>query len=168
MMLTLLREKMNDITAREIAIRAREPTVKYDEVYSDICRRFGGEAGSFRQRWKSAKLSKDRQGNVTAAEWRRFRVEILAAVAQHPGEEEVAIREHILSQLPEAWRLAVVKRELRNKNQAKSVRVWLMEGRTTEKMVQGMQPDFDFELRPHDLEGQVSGSIAPTRMNNVA
>ena len=125
--LSLLREKMDDVTGREIALRMRDPLVKYDEVYAEICRRFGIEAGLYRHRWKRLRLQRSANG-VSPAEWRRFRVE-LSAMAQGFGDDETAVREHVLLQLPESWRLAVIKQEMRRKVNSNMVRVWVPQGR---------------------------------------
>ena len=55
-LLSLLRDKMDDVTGKEIMLRMRDPQAKYDEVYAEICRRFGGEVGANRRRWKRVKL----------------------------------------------------------------------------------------------------------------
>ena len=82
-LLSLLRDKMDNVTGKEITLRMREPQVKYDEVYAEICRRFG-EVGTGGRRWKRIRLARTSQG-VSLAEWRRFRVEWLSAVSQSFG-----------------------------------------------------------------------------------
>ena len=126
---------MDDITGREIALRMRDPLVKYDEVYAEICRRFGSEAGLYRHRWKRVRLQRSANG-VFPAEWRRFRVKLLSAMAQGFGDDEMAVREHVLLQLPESWRLAVIKQEMRRKANSNMVRVWVPQGEEADRLYQ--------------------------------
>ena len=128
MMLALLRDRLDDVTAREVSVLMRDPTRTYEGVYADLCRRFGSESTAFRRRWRRVHLQQDRKGNISPAEWRRFRTEILAILDSDPGEDETAVREHILVQLPESWRAAVVKHELKLRAQTKLARVVLPEG----------------------------------------
>ena len=108
MLLVLLRERMDETTGLEIALRMKDAQTKYEEVYAEICRRFGSEVGMFRNRWKRVKLQKVRW-EVAAAEWRRFRVELKASLSQDFGGDEEAVREHELTQLPESLRLAAIR-----------------------------------------------------------
>ena len=142
-LLSLLREKLDLVTSKEVSLRMRDPQAKYDEIYADICRRFGSEVGVNRNRWKKVKLARTGQG-VSPAEWRRFRVELLLAIAQGYGEDEAAVREHVLRQLPESWRLAVVKQEMRRKANSSMVRVWIPPGEEAEQL---------FEELAYEVEG---------------
>ena len=128
MMLALLRDRLDDVTAREVSVLMRDSTRTYEGVYADLCRRFGSESTAFRRRWRRVRLQQDHRGNVSPAEWRRFRTEILAILDSDPGEDETAIREHILVQLPESWRTTVVKHELKLRAQMKLARVVLLGG----------------------------------------
>ena len=126
-MLSLLRERVDDVTAKELALLMRRPTSTYDDIYAEICRRFGSEAGLFRNRWKKTLLQKKTNGEVVPGEWRRFKIEILDALSQNPTRDESAVREHILVQLPESWRNAVFKTEFKMRSTSRLVRVWIPE-----------------------------------------
>ena len=133
MLLVLLRERLDETTGREIALRMKDPHTQYDEVYAEICRRFGSEVGVFRNRWKRVKLHKVR-GEVAAAEWRRFRVELKASLSQDFGGDEEAVREHVLTQLPEGWRLAAIRQERRSASQNFWVRVGVPQGENPDNL----------------------------------
>ncbi|EPS71058.1 hypothetical protein M569_03701 [Genlisea aurea] len=152
-MLSLLKEKVDSITSREIALKMRNPTVRYEEVYNELCRRYGSETGLFRSRWKKAKLAKNKQGNVLPAEWRRFKTEIGLALSQNPSDDESAVREHVLMQLPLPWQTAVVKKEMRLRNQARAIRIWVPEGETVDSLWYELQKEVD-GLTVRDTDGR--------------
>ena len=150
-LLSLLRDKMDNVTGKEITLRMRDPQVKYDEVYAEICRRFG-EVGTNGRRWKRIRLARTSQG-VSLAEWRRFKVELLSAVSQSFGEDEGAIREHVLVQLPESWRLAVVKQEMKRKSNSAVVRVGIPPGEGAERLFWELSAEVD-GLARYELDGR--------------
>ena len=55
-------------------------------------------------------------------------------MAQGFGEDETAVREHVLLQLPESWRLAVIKQEMRRKANSNMVRVWVPQGEEADRL----------------------------------
>ena len=70
-LLSWLRDKMDPETGKEIKVRMRDPQVKYNGVYAEICRRFGGEVGINGRRWKRVKFLQTKHG-VSLAEWDAF------------------------------------------------------------------------------------------------
>ena len=90
---------------------------------------------------------------VSLAEWRRFRVELLSVVSQGFREDESAIREHVLMQLPEPWRLAVVKQEMKRKAHSAMVRVGIPLGEDAERLFWELSAEVD-GLVPYETEGR--------------
>lgn len=62
-----------------VGFRMKEPGIRYETVYADFPRSFG-DNNLTRVRWRQVTLPQNSQ-QVTSAEWRRFRVELLSTLA---------------------------------------------------------------------------------------
>ena len=74
-------------------------------------------------------------------------------MSQGFGEDESAIREHVLMQLPEPWRLAVVKQETKRKTHSAMVRVGLPPGEEAERLFWELRAEVDGLVR-YETEGR--------------
>ena len=80
-------------------------------------------------------------------------MELLSAMAQGFGEDEAAVREHVLLQLPESWRLAVIKQEMRRKANSYTVRVWVPQGEEAERLYNELSYEVE-RLGRYEIEGR--------------
>jgi hypothetical protein len=131
---------LDDATQVELTNRMQEnPDLGYEEFYTELCRMFGAESSaSKRGAWREVALSCP-GGRLTLAEWRGYQARLRRALygIDHPHEEEM--REHILKQLPDGLRNAVLREEVKARRNQHWVCVHCPEGVTPEDVLVELQ-----------------------------
>lgn len=82
---------LHPVTAKEVGLRIKEPGIRYETVYAELCRHFVNH-NLTRDCRRRVTLPQNSQ-QITPAEWRRFMVELLSTLAKGM-ENESSVREH--------------------------------------------------------------------------